>query len=175
MWDAVTDWASRPWSHDAAQTSTQIGLGRGLGTIAATKLAALCIGGVSVVGGGYYCVTSPLFDSPGPATPKQEKQAKAPTRPQRAEPPDLALAKSTRGTPTPAATATPQPKRRPKAETPRRSATSQTPTSHEQAGAISAAPTGSTPNGASEFGPTSANKPATNPAPPATSGGPEFP
>lgn len=175
VWDAVTDWATRPWTHDAAQTSTQIGLGRGLGTIAATKLAAFCIGGVSFVGGSVYCVTSPLLDRTQPSTPAQEERAKAPARPQRAEPPDLALAKTTRATPTPTPTARPKPKRRPKAETPRRRATPKTPTSHEQAGAISPAPTGSAPNGASEFGPTSANKPATNPAPPAASGGPEFP
>lgn len=175
-WDAVTDWASRPWTHDATQTSAQLGLGRGLGTIAATKLVALCIGGVSVVGGGVYCVTSPFLDH-GPRTtaPDKEPRAQAPARPQRAEPPDLALAKTTTARATPTPTATPKPKRRPKPETPRRRATSKTPTSHEQAGAISPAPSGSAPDGSSEFGPTSANQPATNPAPPVASGGPEFP
>ena len=51
-WEAITDWVSRPFAHDAALNASQLAAGgRGLGAVAAAKLATLCIGGVALVGG----------------------------------------------------------------------------------------------------------------------------
>ena len=64
-WDAVTDWVSRPFTSEVTTTGSQLAAGgRGIGAVAAAKLAALCIGGVTVVGGGAYCVTTVLKDEP---------------------------------------------------------------------------------------------------------------
>ncbi|MDA0168431.1 hypothetical protein OJ998_04970 [Solirubrobacter taibaiensis] len=174
--EIMCDWASRPWSHEAASTGTQLGLAsRGIGTIAAAKIAALCIGSVSLVGGGAYCLHAASIFGPEKPEPIAKEEPKAPVKRQRAEPPDLVLAKKlTVGSHTPTPTPTPKPKPRPKPKT-QRQTKPKTPTSHEQESAVSAAPTGAAPNGDSEFGPSSANTPATKPAPPVASGGPEFP
>jgi hypothetical protein len=171
--DLLPDWMSRPLTHEAASTSSQIGIaGRGIGTIAATKLAALCIGGVSVVGGGLYCISSPLVQGhPDPEPTPAPRIAETHQKPTKAEPPDLGdgkvLAAQARSKPTP----TPTPKPRPKPETKHESAT---PTSHEQESAVSPAPAGSLPNGESEFELTNPRS-ASAPAPPVSGGGPEFP
>jgi DNA-directed RNA polymerase specialized sigma24 family protein len=142
MWDWLPDWLTRPGAHEAASHGTQIGIAsRGLGAAAAAKLAALCIGGVSVVGGGVYCLYSlPSSEPPIPKpTPRHET---AQSTPRNAEPPDLGtgkiLAAEARSTPTPTPTPTPKPRR--KVESQKKVRKSQTPTSHERDGAISPAP-----------------------------------
>jgi hypothetical protein len=169
LWDAATEWVGRPFTHDATLTGAQFGIaGRGLGSIAAAKLAALCIGGVSLVGGGLYCLSSPLGPSHRSARGSHPPAAQSPqtSRPTRAVPPDLAKAKWRM------ASRTITVKSRPRVEVKRTAPPS--PTQHEHDQAVSPAPAGSAPNGASEFGPV-ATTPSTAPAKAVTSGGPEFP
>jgi hypothetical protein len=168
IWDTLVDWASRVLPHDTTVTGAQIGLAsRGLGTLAATKLAARCIGGITIVGGTLYCLETPLGIKP-PEHHRQHVQKKDPPPHRHAEPPAAAQAKWLRASA--ATTPTPTPKPRP-APHPRRP---KSPTTHEHDQAISPAPSGSASNGASEFGPVSTNS-ATQPAKAVTSGGPEFP
>lgn len=171
--DLIPDWMSRPLTHEAASTTTQIGLaGRGIGTIAATKLAALCIGGISVVSGTVYCVSSPLMQ--GHPDPKPTPAPHVVRNREKAEPPDLGkgkvLAAQARSTPTP----TPEPRREPKPRPKRERTAPVTPTSHERESAVSPAPAGSLPNGGSEFELTNTQS-SSAPAAPVRSGGPEFP
>src|SRR3954453_15403853 len=62
-WEAVLDWASRPFAHDAPAAAQVIasGGGRGVGTLAAAKVVALCLAGATAVGGGALCVNSGLL------------------------------------------------------------------------------------------------------------------
>lgn len=172
VWDALTDWASRPFSHEATVTGSQIGTaGRGLGGLAAAKLATLCIGGATLVGGSLYCVTSTDILRPKPPAPRtQARTAPARTTPKQSGPKeDLSYLKA-RPTPTPS----PRPKlRATPTQTPSPRATVFS-ANHERAGAISPAPAGSAPGGATEFGPGPAQS-STQPAPPAAGGGTEFP
>ncbi|WP_156027712.1 sigma-70 RNA polymerase sigma factor region 4 domain-containing protein [Candidatus Solirubrobacter pratensis] len=172
VWDTLTDWASRVLPHDTAITGTQIGIvSRGLGTLAATKLAALCIGGITVVGGTLYCLETPLGLKPHEAHRREQlarHRKEPPHRP--AEPPAAAQAKWLRASAAITPTPTPKPRRTPQPPTRR----PKSPTAHEHDQAMSPAPAGSAPNGASEFGPVSTSS-ATQPAKAVTSGGPEFP
>jgi hypothetical protein len=85
-WEAVTDWATRPFTSEAATTGSHLAAGgRGIGTIATAKLAALCIG-VTAVGGGTYCVTAVLKQEPRPDhRPRVEapRQSTPPPTPER--------------------------------------------------------------------------------------------
>jgi DNA-directed RNA polymerase specialized sigma subunit len=170
LWDALTDWTSRILPHESTITGAQIGLaGRGLGTLAATKLAALCVGGITVVGGAFYCAETQLGAKPAepPHHVHASKPAKEPHhRP--AEPPATAQAKWMRAKAIAAATPAPKPHRKPQPQQPK------TATSHERDNAVSPAPARSAAGGASEFGPTSTGS-STPPAKAVTSGGPEFP
>ncbi len=172
IWDTLTDWASRLLPHDTTITGTQIGLaGRGLGTLAATKLAALCIGGITVVGGALYCLEGPLGSNPSHRHPREQvaRHREKPKR-QRSEPPLTTQAKWVQASATATPTPTPKPRRTPEPQ----AKGSTSPTSHEHEQAVSPAPAGSAANGASEFGPVSTSS-ATQPAKAVTSGGPEFP
>jgi hypothetical protein len=169
-WDVLIDWTSRVLPDDTTVAGTQIGLAsRGLGTLAATKLVALCIGGITVVGGTLYCLETPLGGKPQPEHRRGQvvHRHKAP-RHRRAEPPATAQAKWLRASAVTTPAPTPKPRRRPQPQPP------ENPTAHEHAGAVSPAPAGSAANGASEFGPTSAAS-STQPAKAVTTGGPEFP
>jgi hypothetical protein len=163
-WDAVIDWASRPFAHDAPTAAQVIasGGGRGLGTLAAGKLVAICLAGATAIGGGALCINSGVFDGNGQPPERKAAEPRQSTK-------DVArLQKLPSPVSTAVATATPAPKRRVtrvRSTNPRR---------HETEVPISPAPAGALPGGASEFGPTS----ATGSAPPAvapSSGGPEFP
>ena len=106
LWDALTEWIGRPATHDATLTGTQISVAtRGAGTILAAKLAAMCIGGIALVGGGVYCLQGPLADHrEAPQEVKVERPKPRPTRTPK---------------PTPTATPTARPARatRPQAQT----------------------------------------------------------
>lgn len=55
IWDVIIDYAGRPFAHETTLTGAQVGLAtRGIGSIAAAKLVALCIGGITLVGGSLY-------------------------------------------------------------------------------------------------------------------------
>ena len=167
VWDWLTDCASRVLPHDSTITGTQIGLAsRGLGTLAATKLAALCIGGITIVGGALYCIEKPLGG--GRSHPDRHSTAQRPKPTRSPSPSPVATATFVRAKATTTAAPTPEPRRKPQAE--RR----KTPTTHEHDQALSPASPGAAPGGASEFGPSSATS-STPPAKPVTSGGPEFP
>ena len=74
-WDAVADWASRPFATEATSAGAQLAAGaRGIGAIATAKLATLCIGGATVLGGATYCATS-LLGSEHPGQPRPRVQA----------------------------------------------------------------------------------------------------
>jgi hypothetical protein len=167
IWDTLTDWASRVLPHESTITGAQISLaGRGLGTLAATKLAALCLGGITIVGGALYCIESPLGDKP--SHPDRHTIAKRPQPTRSPEPSPVATASFLNAKATTTATRTPKPRRKPQAER------AKTPTTHEHDQALSPASRGAAPGGASEFGPSSATS-STPPAKAVTSGGPEFP
>ena len=164
-WEAVFDWASRPFTHDAPTAAQVIagGGGRGLGTLAAGKLVAVCLAGATAVGGGALCVNSGVFDGGA------QRPERSPSKPHHRSAKDEArLQKLPAPVSAAVATATPARKRtttRVRPTNPRR---------HETEVPVSPAPAGALPGGASEFGPTA----ATGSAPPAvapSSGGPEFP
>jgi len=74
-WEAVAEWASRPFASEATTTGAQLVAGaRGIGAIATAKLATLCIGGAAVLGGATYCATSLLGSEP-PDEPRPRVQA----------------------------------------------------------------------------------------------------
>ena len=76
-WEAITDWASRPFASEATTTGAQLAAGaRGIGAIATAKLATLCIGGTVVLGGATYCATSLIGSEPPPR--EQRPRAEAP-------------------------------------------------------------------------------------------------
>jgi hypothetical protein len=166
FWDALTEWVGRPLAHESTVNFSQVGIAtRGVGSIAAAKLAAMCIGGITIVGGSVYCLHGPLAPEPPVASVEAERPKPRPTRTPTPSPtatPTFALAR---------ATATPAPRKH------RRKAQSQRPnpsTAHERDRAISPAPAGAAPNGESEFGPVLTES-SNEPAPAVTSGGPEFP
>jgi hypothetical protein len=79
FWDWLTDWLSRPFGSDAAQAGLQLAAGtRGIGTIVAAKLAMLCIGGATVLGGVTYCVTTVLQPEPPNTRPRHATVAPNP-------------------------------------------------------------------------------------------------
>jgi hypothetical protein len=166
-WEVVWDWLSRPFAHDAAAVSQLGSAGRGLGTLAGAKLAALCLSSVIVAGGGLYCVER-LGEPP---KPRPTHLARKPPRHRS----DLTPTPTARPVTTvvAAATTTPQTQASPRHKT-RGGEVRRDSTSHEKAAAISPPATTSTGQTVSEFepGPTSAaiRQPAA-----AAGAGPEFP
>jgi hypothetical protein len=168
LWDALTEWIGRPAAHETTVNCSQVGIAtRGVGTVAAAKLAAMCIGGITIVGGSVYCLHGPLAPQPPVARVEAERPKPRATRTPTPSPtaaPTFALARAT-------ASPTPKPRKlRPKAQPQR----PKSPTAHERERAISPAPAGAAPNGESEFGPVLTQS-SNEPAPAVTSGGPEFP
>ena len=164
--DHRLDGSAAPARHDV--TGAQIGLAsRGLGTLAATKLAALCIGGITVDRRrallSRHAVGRPAATRlrSGDRPRERARVAAAAGRSSRE-----VAASERRHTPTP--TPTPKPRRTPEPQRRKR------PTQHEHDQAVSPAPSGAAAHGASEFGPNSAGS-STPPAKAVTSGGPEFP
>ena len=86
-WDAFVDWLSRPFTSEAANTGAQLAAGaRGVGAVAATKLATICIGGAAVVGGATFCATSLLGPEPPPKVgPRIEAPPPTRTAPDRGD------------------------------------------------------------------------------------------
>jgi hypothetical protein len=171
LWDVLLDWAKRPFAHETTLTGTQLGLAtRGAGSIVAAKLVAICIGGITLVGGGIYCLQTPLgLNSPAHLQHVSRPHHTAtPAKRHRAEPPDRAQAKWINARATPSPSPAPKPVRRPKAKS------STDPAAHERQGAVSPAPPDAAPNGQSEFGPVSTQG-SNRPAAAVNSGGPEFP
>src|SRR4051794_28194622 len=135
IWDTLTDWASRVLPHESTITGTQIGLaGRGLGTLAATKLTALCIGGITIVGGALYCIETPLGDKP--SHPDRHTIGKRPKPSRSPEPSPVATPSFLQAKATTTATPTPKPRREAQAER------AKTPTTHEHDRALSPASRG---------------------------------
>ena len=170
-WDAWFDWISRPLASDSATTGVQLAAGaRGLGTVAAAKLASLCIGGAVVVGGASYCVNAVLKEDP----PRPTTAAK---RPAIAEPPRVP---GPRETVRPSAGSSvfkvkPEPKPTTRRTASRPAATARTATEHERSAPISPAATTSTGAPVQEFGPGPATTAPPAPAAAPSSGAPEFP
>lgn len=168
-WDVVSDWMSRLLGSEATPAGLQLAAGaRGLGTIAAAKLATVCIGGVLVVGGGGYCVTTLLKPSPSPPPVKRD----SPERPTTTfsgrtdeKPPRIEIMKAARATAVPA--------RRKSA--PRPADKGPAATRHEREATVSPPVVQSSGAAIPEFGPAPANTGPPAPAAPPSSGGPEFP
>ena len=160
----VLDWISRPFGGEPAAAATQLastGAGRGVGTVAALKLASLCVAGAAMTGG--ICVSLQQSDGdrrPHRAPDRAEAQP-APTRD------NEALLRRPKRPLTPAPAPTPQP------DKPReRRAAEQR--AHETDAAVSPPAEGAQPGGVDEFGPSNTTVTTTPAAPPPT-GGPEFP
>jgi len=172
VWDALGDWAARPFASDPTSAAAQIaasGGGRGLGAVAAAKLAAICLTGATAVGGGAFCLQSGLLspeqnDAGGGAkrTVSADEQARLKALPAPARP---ALVPARKSQPA-------KPRSSPKSTA---AATRRGSTSHEREVPISPAPSGSLPDGQSEFAPGPATTARSQPARVPTSGGPEFP
>jgi hypothetical protein len=63
-WEALWDWITKPLTHEATLSWSQVAAaGRGAGGVIAAKVAALCLAGGTIVGGGLYCVAQ-LHDQP---------------------------------------------------------------------------------------------------------------
>jgi hypothetical protein len=167
-WDALTDWLSRPFGSEAVSTGTQLAAGaRGLGAVAAAKLATICLGGAIAVGGASFCATTLLKDEP-PSTARAKPRGENGGAKNRE--PRLPSA----GTTIPAARATPTPitPHRPRPR-PRRSAQrDSSPTAHERPTVVSPPPAAST-SSSDEFAPAPTGSAPSAPAP--ASGDSEFP
>jgi hypothetical protein len=172
--DLLADWIARALGPDAPATAIQLtagGAGRGLGTAAALKLAALCAGGTVGACLATGVITLPQHRDrpaiPADATPR-------PTSTPAVREPRLPHG-TVRATPAPTATARPARKRQTGT---RRTSTTQGGTgarSHEQAPA-SPAPANAAAYGGSEFDPTyQPNAPAAPAPASAAPGASEFP
>ena len=161
----VVDWLSRPFSGERSALAAQAassGTGRGIGTVAALKLASLCIGGAALTGGAAVCIDQFAATEPS-RTQRTQHQRPAPT--------------DDRARPTAAGpTRHPQPHAIPTPERPAKHGRERKhhPTAHETAVTTSPPPSDAQADGIDEFGPTSASQPATPASAPAT-GAPEFP
>jgi hypothetical protein len=174
-WDALSDWISRPFGSDSVSTGAQLAAGaRGLGAAAATKLAALCIGGVVAVGGATFCATT-LLQSKPPA-PDRVKPAATPSHAAGAKEPHLPSAGRTL-----AALRAREAARAKRASVDRSRATGSSrdtgdrASRHERAAAVSPPAGTASTSGDDEFAPAPANQAPPGPAPPPPSAMPEFP
>lgn len=163
----VIDWLSRPFSGDGTAVAAQAastGTGRGLGAVAAVKLASLCIGGAALTGGAAVCIqqvatpSPPANDRAHRARPSATVDATIPV----AEVP----ARRPRVGPVPLR-ATDQGGERDRDRKP-------DPAEHETTVPASPPPAGAQAGGVDEFGPSSTTGPSTPASAPAT-GAPEFP
>jgi hypothetical protein len=175
--DLVGDWLSRLFGHDPTAAATRLvagGAGRGTGTIAMLKLAAvLCLTGAGATCLQTGLVPNPLTRHPGPAAVHRDRPSARENAAARARAPDARLVARVTTTPTP----TPTPRHKRKHHHNTREKTTQggtSPTSHEQTPA-SPAPADAAPNGGSEFDPTYQPSQPAQPAPvPAAPGSREF-
>jgi hypothetical protein len=171
-WEAIVDWLSRPFGHDAATVSQLGGAGRGLSTLVGAKLVAVCIGGAVAVTGGLYCF-SRVGTAHHPSPARISRHAPAPHRAPAAPTPVRTVA-AVIHTATP--TATPRARQQPRS-TRRRTGgeVSRASTTHEQAVAISPPATTSSGAPVDEFGPGPTSAAVRQPAAAPANGGPEFP
>jgi hypothetical protein len=77
-WETVWDWVTRPFTHETAASLTQVATAsRGIGAVITAKLAAVCIAGGAIVGGGMYCVarlaTTPPMPRAGVTHPASDR------------------------------------------------------------------------------------------------------
>lgn len=159
------DWITRPFNGDPAGATALMssGAGRGAGTIAAAKLASLCIAGAAVTGG--VCVSIQQLADHAPNRIERRAQSREPAASQ-ADPVSRERQRRPRLTPTP----TPATKKT-STHRPNRADESR---EHERATAISPAPDDAQAGGVDEFGPSGATGQAAPATPPST-GAPEFP
>jgi hypothetical protein len=171
--DVVSDWIARVLGSDATGTATHAaasGTGRGAGTIAMLKLAAV----LCATGAGAACVQTGLVPNPLAGDDKaplaREHRAGAPSASAGA-----ARAPDSHRVAQPTATPEPTPTRPSRQRTSHGQTQGGTgPRSHEQAPA-SSAPADAAPNGGSEFNPTYQPSQPAKPAPvPAAPGSSEF-
>jgi hypothetical protein len=69
-WEGIWDWLLRPFGQESATSLVQVGTAsRGVGAVITAKVAALCISGTAVLGGGLYCVSQlgARARAPGPS------------------------------------------------------------------------------------------------------------
>lgn len=172
-WETVWDWLTRLFAHESGLSFAQIAAAsRGVGAIVAAKVAALCIAGGAIVGGGLYCVEQ-LSKHPPASVARAAPQRHQQPQPSRDAPlPTAGRSRATR----PARVVTT--KRRPtysRRTTGSAFASGPTATRHEREAPIS--PPATTSSGATlpEFGPAPANTAPAQPAAAPVDGAPEFP
>ncbi len=160
----LVDWLTRPFSGEPAAMATQAvssGTGRGLGTLAALKLASLCIGGAALTGGTAICVSLLRPDQSPPLEQRQDARKPQPSP-------------SARRVPDRVATETPTPAPQKVAVKKRTRSGATGPRKHERTVAVSPPPEDAQAGGVDEFGPSSASQ-STTPAAAPSGGASEFP
>jgi hypothetical protein len=160
------DWMTRPFSGERTAVAAQAassGAGRGVGTVAAVKLASICLGGAALTGGAAICVQqlAPPPTKPSQRAPRSDAK--------RTDDPTIPIAEVSSREPKRVATPTPTP-----ASGSTKDRNPAAPDRHESDTPISPAPSDAQTAGADEFGPSSASAPSTPASAPAT-GAPEFP
>jgi hypothetical protein len=172
-WEAFWDWLTRPFVPDSAVSFAHVAAAtRGAGAVIVAKVAAICVAGGAIVGGGAYCVERRVHDSPV-LPPAAAKPRVFHVRDAREQPlPSAGRSAAMKVEPRPRTTA--------RSSVPRKAAgtafaSGPTTTQHEREAPITPAVT--TSNGASvaEFDPAPANTASEQPAAAPASGAPEFP
>lgn len=171
-WESLWDTITRPFGHESTVSLVQVGTAaRGAGAVVAAKLAAVCLAGGLIAGGGAYCVSRLSSDPPVPAA-----RATTPHQVPVAEPP-LPRAGTSAGLRQPV-TARKQPARRHRStRKPAGTAFASGPatTRHEREAPISPPATTSSGAPVAEFGPGPAQTAPPAPASAPATGAPEFP
>jgi hypothetical protein len=151
-WDAFVDTLTRPFAHESTTTAAQLassGAGRGVGTIAALKIAGACMASAGALSVCATTLVLPALDTPERPDKPTRKVAEREPRPvgQHDRLPSRAEQHVT-----PTATPTPTPVRSPR-DTQRTTQGGTGPSDHEQTPA-SSAPANAAAGGESEFDPT---------------------
>jgi hypothetical protein len=171
-WESVWDWLGRPFAHDSAISFAQIAAAsRGVGAIVAAKIAALCVAGGVLVGGGLYCVER-LSQHPPKAVANIERTPR-----HHRSPPEAALPTAGRSAAAKASSVVVRKRRATRSQHSTGTAFASGPaaTRHEREAPISPAATTSSGASVPEFGPAPANVAAAQPAAAPAGGAPEFP
>lgn len=174
-WEAAWDWLTHPFGHESAMSVAQITTAsRGVGAALTAKLAALCLAGGAVVGGGAYCIGR-LGDSPPtrvdrpPAHVEHEHTARERPLPTAGRSRALSIARPSRSRTEPTDSQPSEPTGR------TASGGGAAETQHEREVPISPPATASSGAPVTEFDPGPADTAPSQPAAPPASGAPEFP
>jgi hypothetical protein len=171
-WASVWDSLTRPFVNESSASVAQLmGAARGAGALVAAKLAAICLAGGLIVGGGVYCVQRLGAHPPLPAARAATPHAHATVEPRLPRPGESAALRisTTRTASKPRSTSTSH------RSSGTAFATGPSRTRHEREAPITPATTTTTGAPVAEFGPGPATTSPPAPAAAPSSGAPEFP